>query len=356
MPPFPEFEPLRPPGDTDLKSRRSSGKPAIDMTTLGYSWDATLSASVPGAVEPNRNSNDIRKEKGWFSNSQGGKFYREGGEDYTDETKRTVINTLEANMSLRGENGEWINPAEQNRKEQYNILKEEKDLQEELEPFILSGMGLQRDPVTGKITALPPVALTPDQIKENELEALYKEHLTAAQEGRLPVSLATTDLLSRQEQELDESMSRRLGTKWKESTPGATTAGDYLLSSEAIKEAERHDDLNKASSLLNTRQASISDIQQRALGGLQGMGSPSYSLANSYGNANQPYLFKNLLNVRMQNQEAADKAVETAGIYGLIGTGIGAGTYYGYDKYSKPDNDPNYNPSYNSNTDYWTRK
>lgn len=301
---------------------------AVDMSTLGYHYYPEDNQSVPGAAAPGT-GNDIRQEKGWFRNPQGQRFFREGGVDYTDDTKTVVINTLESNMSLRGDRGEWISPEEQFRKEQFNILQEEQTLEDELEPFILGTMGLERDPVSGKIRELPPAPLTAEQIEEQRLENLYKEHLTAAQEGRLPVSLATMEKLSRQEKELDEAMSRRLGTKWKESTPGAVTAGDYLLSSEAVKEAERHDDLNRASSLLNQRQASLSDITQRQLGGMQGMGSPSYSLVNSYGTSQQPYLFKNLLNVRMENQESANRAADTAGIYSLIGAGAGgAATYY----------------------------
>lgn len=239
----------------------------------------------------------------------------------------------------RGPNGEWLNPEQVYKKRQVESLQDQQKLDAELQPFVLESMGLMRN-AAGQIEKIPPPALTPEQLKQKELDDLYKEHLTAAAEGRLPVDLATENTLNEQQRLLSEGMSRNLGTNWRESTPGVLSEGKYMLSSEATKEAARHGDLTTAAGLLNQRQASLSDITQRQLGGLQGMGGPAYSLANSYGTAQQPYLFQGLLNTQLQNQLSANQAADTAGKYGLIGS-VAGGATYGYMKYSNQQK-PNY--------------
>ena len=275
---------------------------------------------------------EVDQPGGWMTDPVSGeRFYRDQGADYTDETKRILLRSRQDNLELIGKT-----PLQQFQNEQLKALKQQQSLEKELEPFIFESMGIWKNPATGKIEKLPPKELTPEQLEDKKLNDLYKEHLNASIEGRLPVSLATQKTLKEQEETLDEAMSRRLGTKWRESTPGIRRAGDFMLSSEATKEAERFGDLNRATGLLNQREASLSDITARRLGQLEGMGSPLFSLANSYGTAQQPYLFQNLLNVRMDNQASANKAGDTAGLYKLAGAAIGAGTYYGYNKYKNP--------------------
>ncbi len=238
-------------------------------------------------------------------------------------------------QSMRGAGGEWLSPQEIYQKRQFEGLKNEEQLNQELQPFILESMGL-RYGADGKLEKIPPAPLTPEQQADKALEDLYKEHLSAAMEGRLPVDLGTQKTLERQEEEFNEGMSRKGGRMWREGTPGIRQQGNFMLTSEATKEASRHGDLNTAAGLLNQRQASISDLTQRQLGGLEGMGGPTYSLVNSYGAGQQPYLFQGLLNTRMANQDSANRAADTAGKYGLLATGIGAGAYYGYNAYNQP--------------------
>lgn len=235
----------------------------------------------------------------------------------------------------RGPNGEWLSPEQLYQKRQFETLQNEEKLNQELQPFILESMGL-RYGADGKLEKIPPAALTPEQQAEKDLEDLYKEHLTAAQEGRLPVDLATQRTLDLQEEGMGEAMSRKGGRFWREGTPGIKQQGNFMLTSEATKEASRHGDYNTAAGLLNQRQASISDLTQRRLGGLEGAGGPTYSLVNSYGNAQNPYLFQGLLNTRMANQESANKAADTAGKYGLLAAGAGLGVYAGYKYYNQP--------------------
>ncbi len=258
---------------------------------------------------------------------------------------------------VRGSAGEWLSPEQIFQKEQANQLRDQAALDAELRPFILESMGLRTN-AQGTLEKIPPPELTPEQLKEKELEDLYKEHLTAAQEGRLPVSLATQSALKEQEAILNETMSRKLGTNWQESTQGVKQQSRYFLSSEATKEAERHGELEKASGLLNQRQASISDITQRQLGLLEGASSPTYSLVNAYGTGQQPYLFNNLLSNQRNAYEANVQNTDRAGKIGLIGSaigGAGAGYMYYNNMNNQPNNDPNYNPKYNPNTNYWVR-
>lgn len=244
-------------------------------------------------------------------------------------------------QAVRGPAGEWLSPEQIMMKRQFEALSQEDKLNTELEPFRLEAMGLWRNPSTGQVEKLPPKPLTQEQQFEKEFEDLYKDYLSKAQQGQLPVSLATQKQLEDQERILNETMSRRLGTDWNKSTPGIKQQGNFMLTSEAAKEAERYGELAKASGLLNQYQANLSDISQRNLGLLQGMGSPSYSLVNAYGQAQQPYLFQGLLNTRQQMQSDANRAGDTAGQYRLLGNVLGtAGTIYALNKYS-PNNDIN---------------
>lgn len=242
--------------------------------------------------------------------------------------------------AVRGPSGEWLSPTQIYQKEQAAALKDQEALDEELRPFILESMGLRYN-AQGKLEKIPPAALTPEQLEEKKLEDAYKEYLTFAQEGKLPVSLATQKTLTEQEEMLNEKMSRGLGTDWRQSTPGVRQQGDFFLTSEAAKESERHGRLEEASNLLNTRQASISDMTQRRLGLMEGVGSPTYSLVNAYNVGQQPHLFQGLLDNKRNMYEGYVNSANRAGTYGLIGAGVGAvgqgvGAYYGY--YNQPSN------------------
>jgi len=265
----------------------------------------------------------------WVTNQEGETFWREYGTDYTDNTKSRVRTTREENLAQR-----WVSTPEQYKQyQQAKALKDQQKLDEQLRPFILESMGLKVDEATGQIRKITEeerfAKLSPEEREQRsrdaQLEALYKEHLTAAQEGRLPVSLQTQDTLKQQEGLLNENMSRRLGTNWKASTPGLINDANFNLSAEATREAERHDDMSTASNLLNNREGAISDLSARSMGLMQGLGSPSYQLAGAYGTATQPHLFDNLLKNRGEIQDSANNAANTADIYELGGAVAGAG-------------------------------
>mgnify|MGYP001607399259 FL=1 len=214
--------------------------------------------------------------------------------------------------------------------QQLQLLIEQGKLEKELLPFVLENMGLRYN-AQGVLERIPPVEAPPD-----ELMTIYQDYLNQALEGQIPTSAGLEADIAENTAIMDENLSRRLGSKYLQSTPGLETAGKFMRATEGAREGERLGLIGQYTGLLNQRQAQLSDINYAKTGLLQGTGASDYALTDAYTRATQPYMFQNQMNYAGEMQNLANEQINTAANYQLGGMLGGMGAYYGYNKYNQP--------------------
>lgn len=208
-------------------------------------------------------------------------------------------------------------------REQLALAKEQRQQAKELEPILLRSMGIQRDPTTGQLAE----GFTPEQERSRQITQLQQERSLAALRGELPVSPTLEREIAAGANMLRERMARQLGPGWETSTPGIQAMREFEAQSEALREAERRDQLTTAETLGLAREgqrtATSQSYQQVLQANKELLGSSYLRAGRTTGEALNPYQARTAMALRAKTENARASQAETAG-YVQGGMTIGA--------------------------------
>lgn len=178
--------------------------------------------------------------------------------------------------------------------------------------------------------------MDPQERKAYELHDAYLERQLSAVRGELPVSPALERDISERRGLLRTDLSRRLGPQYRQSTAGLQTEAKFEESADIAKEKARQDIIAQGPGLIGSSQAGMEGGKQTRQAGLYSVPQTYYAGMGAGQQALQPYQQQRGLLHQSQMQSAANRAQQTAGLYGLAGTGLGAyATYAGLAASSK---------------------
>lgn len=224
-----------------------------------------------------------------------------------------------------------------------------------MKPFLLESMGLvEEDGVYRQQTEKERYAqMTTLERGQYGLTLQAQQRQRRAYAGQLPISPALEASLGKQETQIVEALSQRLGTNWQLTTPGQQAMGAFRQRADLVREEARRGEMSTQGGLLlaNLGYLGGSQAQQMAqrglfsqgrqipsvqsvqqVGGMQNIGGAyaAYPQTGSgafagYGMLQQPYQQQRQMQLQasMYNQQAQTQ--QTAGLWGGLGQLAGAG-------------------------------
>lgn len=216
-----------------------------------------------------------------------------------------------------------------------------------IRPHLLRTMGLIDDPATGGFRRLTEEerleTMTESERRAYDNLKLIQERQARALKGELPVSPALERSLTEQEEQIGEQLSRRLGTRWRETTPGIQAMSAFKERAEALREGARRGEVELGTRLVLPRmelmggQRSLRDEQFTRFPRRRGLGVPQFGgFAEAFGRAQQPYQYQRGLEYQAGVETARARAQRMAGFGQLLGTGLtAAATFWSSKKFKK---------------------
>jgi len=224
-------------------------------------------------------------------------------------------------------------------RETLEMMRASRDLQDQFLPILLETSGYRYDD-EGNLAKIPydEYLESMDPVMRSQYENLQtiQEQTAKALKGELDVSPALEQQITDQKKQLDDNMSRRLGSNWQQSSAGIRANQEFNKSSESLREQARRGSIGQYSQLGygGTSLMGLTPASQTGLA--QGITSGSSSMVPMYQSALQPY--QNERNMQMQaaqfnSQNSGSLIGDIAGLAGGallgsmtggIGTGIGA--------------------------------
>lgn len=222
-------------------------------------------------------------------------------------------------------------------REQLALLQQQRQENELMKPYLLKSMGLvaQEDGTLRDMTEEEKLAGMTEA--EKNAYDIYQQSLTrqlAATKGELPVSETLNQSIALEGKNLDEILSRRLGTNYKQSTPGIESQNLYNQKSNLLRDAARYGEMDTGTGLLLNQAGYLTGSQNKSYSDLASSPYSSSGLLSGYGVAASPYQQQRsgLLNSNIYNSQLGSLAQQGQGrLYGsLMGTtGTLAGAYLG---------------------------
>jgi len=168
------------------------------------------------------------------------------------------------------------------------------------------------------------------------LSQLLEEKALLAARGELPLSPMVQEQFAAQEQQLEETLSRRLGPNWRETTPGIQALEAFRQRRDIVTDEMRRGETTASTSLLGSREGLMAGIGGQNLANYQGAMSPYGSMAGQYGGLLQPYQQQRGMDFQASMANAENKAKRDAGMMNLAGSVLGIGAGYGMSKMLMP--------------------
>ena len=227
---------------------------------------------------------------------------------------------------------------------------------DKLKPFMLEGMGLTEE--GGALRYLTEeerlAGMTSSEKSQYEIEQLQQERLKKAYAGELPISPALEQRLTKQEEQIAEALSQRLGSGWQSTTSGQQAMSTFRKDANLLREETRRGEISTGTGLLlagldfgkrsNTQQlGQYGTFPQRTAGLLSGYnamldgtaqqtgsGAAKYPylsgpLFQQYGMLQQPYQQQRQMEFNASISNAQAKADQQAGFWSGMGQLAGAG-------------------------------
>jgi len=218
-------------------------------------------------------------------------------------------------------------------KEILSQLQDSRQLQEQFMPLLLQSSGYKYDD-NNKLVKMGYDeyldTLDPIMRKQYENLDLIQERTNQALKGELPVSAALEQGISDQRQQMDENLSRRLGSNYALSSAGIKSSQEFDKSSEALREQARQGAINQYANLGYGGTQLLGLTPQGQNSQAAGLSSYNSSLIPSYSSALQPYQNqRNMqLNANMQNSQNSSNMM--SGLFSGLGSlaGMGLGGYF----------------------------
>jgi hypothetical protein len=154
-----------------------------------------------------------------------------------------VVGSLMSDSGSSSVSYPGISPQEQELLDlQINQLKQQGEDTEQLRPYLLASMGLQED-AAGTITKMTDeeyyASLSELDQKGYDLAMAATERSLKAYAGELEISPALEKSLGQRKTELEENLSRNLGSNWQSTTAGIQAMAQFDETSNLIREEVR---------------------------------------------------------------------------------------------------------------------
>ena len=132
---------------------------------------------------------------------------------------------------------------------QQSLRWEEAD---KLKPFMLETMGLIQGADGLRYTTEEErlASMTSSEKSQYEIEQLQQERLKKAYAGELPISPALEQKLTKQEKQIAEALSQRLGSGWQLTTPGQQAMSTFTRDANLLREETRRGEISTGTGLL----------------------------------------------------------------------------------------------------------
>lgn len=222
--------------------------------------------------------------------------------------------------------------------QQREIIEEQRAQQKILLPFLAEqeGFDVEMDD-KGNIKSIKKKA-DPDDAKRKELEGMYLDRSLKAMKGELPLDPALEESLKSSEQQMREKLQSQFGPGYETSSPAIETLGQFMRSSEILREGARTGQLTLSEQLGLTREqqeqftrGSATDaLRNTAIGDPMTFAGAFGQAAGGYGRAQVPFL-------QQRQMQAQASSSNSDRLYKLLGAGIGAGGQMGAAYFSDPD-------------------
>lgn len=211
-------------------------------------------------------------------------------------------------------------------------LSSSRELQEKFIPLLVGAAGYTYD-TAGNLIQMPIAdylsQMNPIFRQQYENLQLIQEQTNKMLEGDYSANPALEQQLGEEKQNLENTLSARLGPDWQQTTAGIQAMSEFNRNALSLREASRQEQLSNYSSMASTGLQNYLTGQQAPLSYATGLQNYTTGLLNNYNQALQPYQWE-----RQQQYAAALKNMEaqqsqSAGIGQFIGT-IGGGALGGY--------------------------
>ena len=214
--------------------------------------------------------------------------------------------------------------------QQTQIIQEQRDQQKILLPFLAEQEGFDVEMnENGTIKAIKKKA-DPEDAKRKELESMYLDRSLKAMRGELELDPALEESLKTGEQQLREKLQSQFGPGYETSSPAIESLGQFMRSSEILREGARTGQLTLSEQLGITREqqeqfsrgSSMDALRGSAIGDPMSFAGAFGQAARGYGQAQVPYL-------QQRQMQAQASSASSDRLFRLLGAGIGAGGQIG---------------------------
>lgn len=210
---------------------------------------------------------------------------------------------------------------------QLDLLTRQGEEAELMRPYILQSMGLKD--VDGELIQMSEeeryAAMNQLEQGQYDLTTQQQERQAMAYAGELPLSPGMESSLQKQEAQLAEVLSRRLGPDWQTTTSGQQAMGELRERTELLREEARRGEISSGGGALL---ANLGQLQSAgALESAKAMQFPGRTggLFAGAGQAMAPYQMQRQGMFNADMYRAQSRASSQAGLMGGIGSLLGAG-------------------------------
>jgi len=226
--------------------------------------------------------------------------------------------------------------------QQTQIIQEQRDQQKILLPFLAEQEGFDVEMnENGTIKAIKKKA-DPEDAKRKELESMYLDRSLKAMRGELELDPALEESLKTGEQQLREKLQSQFGPGYETSSPAIESLGQFMRSSEILREGARTGQLTLSEQLGITREqqeqfsrgSSMDALRGSAIGDPMSFAGAFGQAARGYGQAQVPYLQQRQMQAQVpylqqRQMQAQASSASSDRLFRLLGAGIGAGGQIG---------------------------
>jgi len=203
-----------------------------------------------------------------------------------------------------------------------DMMKRDASLREQLYPYFTEALGFHMGE-DGTLQKMSPESyletLDPVSRLNYENTILLNQRQQDALQGKIAPDPQTERELGQQRENLEENLSRRLGSDWKRSSIGSRTMQDFEESATRTRETSRRNEIRALSGV------SYDDPSKFARQAIRTIGQPDLATIPYYNQAQQPYQFQRQ-GISSMNQYKAHRRGETLSAIGsttasLLGIG-----------------------------------
>lgn len=208
---------------------------------------------------------------------------------------------------------------------QLDTIKKQNAYYAQMEPYILQNMGYKKDS-SGNISKMSSDeyynSLGEVDKSTYDINKLMLERQKNALAGKLPVSPALENELTKQRSDLESYLSRKLGPNWANSTPGIQALAEFNKNAETLREEARTGQITSGEQLLLAGLQGQQQSQKYATSSAASFPGFNSGLVGLSSQAQQPYQYYNGLALQGNMASAQNQVGLMKGLGQVAGNGL----------------------------------